>query len=247
MKRPKTALVSLLLIGVILTGCGSSTGSKSSKSANSTATSSSSTTSRKTPESAANQQATMKPYNVPKADRQSQQYQKSGVLSLPGEFSYDRVGTKLQLVQKHTYKQQTSTTGLRYRVTTIKTIKNTAKTAAAKSMAAQAFNIQHIPNPYRTVQLTFNVTNSRNQTVKIDGIKQITINNKGTVTSASGLSDASAGQSVGAHQTKTFTAMVLAGPADYRVTHLSVAFSGSYSTSGDALSKAPSALALSLQ
>lgn len=247
MKRQKTVLVSLLLAGVILTGCGSSTGSKSSKSANSTTTSSSTQTSHQTPESAANQQATMKPYSVPKSDRQSRNYQKSGVLSLPGQFSYDRVGTKLQLVQNHRYNQQTSTTGLRYRVTKIKTINNTAKTAAAKSMAAQAFNLQQIPNPYRTVQLTFSVTNSRDETVKIDGIKQVTLNHKGTVTSASGLSDASAGQSLNANQTRTFTAMILAGPADYRVTQLSVAFSGSYSTSGDALAKAPSALTLSLQ
>lgn len=239
---PKRAiLITAILLNLTLAGCQSH---KQSSVTSATSTTSS-TSSTKTPEKAASDQANMKPYQVPKAEKEKHQYQKSGVLRLPGQFSYDQAGTKLTLKSTDALTRKTSRQLLSYRLTRVKQITNHAKTQKAKQMAEQAFNLAKLPNPYQTIQLTFTVRNQRSKPVAIDGIKKIKLN-QSLINTGNSLSDASAGQVIGAHQSKQFTAMILVGPTNVKVKTMTVQFSGAYSQSGQQLSAAPTAISITL-
>lgn len=224
----------------MLTGCGGQAKSSDHSSSN---PQSSSSQQVKTPEKSASDQATMKPYNVPNTEKHNRHYQKSGMLTLPGQFAYDQAGTKLTLFQNKRLNQQTASPGIRYQITDAKRFKNNAKTKRAMQMAQQAFNIGQIPNPYQTLQIKFTVKNTTNHAVKIDGIQRISLNGSRTVAS-NGISDPSAGQLIQKRSARTFSAMILVGPTSSKIHQLDVKFSGSFNDSGQPVSKAPTAITI---
>lgn len=232
-------LMSLLVMGFSLTACTSTQSTSTSKT---TPTESASSSVPKPPADKAN----IKPYQVPTDDRRNPNYQKSGLLRLPGQFSYDTAGTKLTLKKTQTLSKKTHSNGFEVTVTGIKVIDNQAKTSQAKQMAQQAFSLAKLPNHYRTIQLKFKMTNLRRQTVLTDGVKNVTVNGSSQVSSVGGLSDASAGKPIAAKQSHTFTAMILAGQPQTQVSQLTIHFSGSFSLNGTPLSPAPAPINLSL-
>lgn len=241
MSNKRLMLTTILAIGVILAGCGSQ--AKSNK--QSQASTSSSSQQVKTPEKSASEQATMKPYKVPSSEKNNRNYQKSGLLSFPGQFAYDQAGTKLTLSQNKQLNQQTASRGISYQITDVKRFNNNAKTKRAMQMAQQAFNVGQIPNPYQTLQIKFSVKNTTAQSVKIDGIQKISLNGSRSI-AANGISDPSAGQVINKNSARTFSAMILVGPASFKVTQLTVQFSGSFNDSGQAVAKAPTAVVVKL-
>ncbi|ANZ61833.1 hypothetical protein [Secundilactobacillus paracollinoides] len=240
----------LAVIAISLAGCQQSTKSQATSSGSQSSQASQSST--KKAESAAsasssnNTVATMKNYQVPASEKQKKSYVKSGLLTIPGEFSYDKAGTKLTLKKKQNSTRKTASTGLSYQMISTKMITNSAKTSAAKQMAEQAFNVTTIANPYQTIQINFKINNQLDQDVRTDGINKVVFNGTNTATSASGLSDSSAGQTIKAHQTRTFHAMVLTGTADTTVTKLAIQFSGSFSANGEKRSSSPKTLDVAL-
>jgi len=235
-------LTVILTASLILTGCGSQ--AKTNKQAQSSSVSSSSQ-SAKTPERSASDQATMKPYQVPSSEKNDQNYQKSGLLSVPGQFAYDQAGTKLTLAQNKPQNQQTANRGITYHITDTKRFNNNAKTKRAVQMAQQAFNVGQLPNPYQTLQVKFTVNNSSENSVKIDGIQKVSLNGSKPY-SSTGISDPSAGQVIHKNQTRTFSAMILAGPTSFKINQLRIQFSGSFNQSGQPVSKTPAAIQIDL-
>lgn len=242
MSHKHLMLTAILTIGMILVGCGSQ--AKSNKTAKSGSQTSSSQQ-VKTPEKSVSDQATMKPYKVPRSEKSSHNYQKSGLLSFPGQFAYDQAGTKLTLSQNKRLNQQTASQGISYQVTDVKRFNNNAKTKRAMQMAQQAFNIGQIPNPYQTLQIKFTVKNTSDHPVKIDGIQRVTLNGSRTIAS-NGISDPSAGQVLNKNSAKTFSGMILIGPTNFKVNQINVKFSGSFNDSGQLVSKSPAALIIKL-
>lgn len=242
MLRKHLMLTAILAAGLILTGCSGQAKSSGRSSSNSQNSSSQQV---KTPAKSASDQANMKPYSVPNTEKHNRRYQKSGLLTLPGQFAYDQAGTKLTLFQNKRLNQQTASPGIRYQITNAKRFKNNAKTKRAMQMAQQAFNIGQIPNPYQTLQVKFTVKNAADHAVKIDGIQKISLNGSTTVAS-NGISDPSAGQVINKHSTRTFSAMILVGPASFKVHQLDVKFSGSFNDSGQPVSKAPATITIKL-
>lgn len=242
MKRQHLTLTAVIIAGLLLTACGGHATSQKQSSNNSE--NSTSETKQSSTKSAA-EKATMKPYQVPKSEKAKQSYQRSGLLTIPGQFSYDKAGTKLTLSENVPTHRTATSKGLVYQVTDVKRITNNAKTHRALSMAEQAFNISDIPNPYQTVQLKFKVKNNSSQPVKIDGIKAVTLNGSRTI-SSNGLNDQSAGQTIGQSQTRAFSAMILTGPTSFKINSLSVKFSGSFDESGASVSAAPETINLKL-
>ncbi|WP_054701123.1 hypothetical protein [Secundilactobacillus odoratitofui] len=158
---PKRAiLITAIFLSLTLAGCQSH---KQSSVTSATSTTSS-TSSTKTPEKAASDQANMKPYQVPKAEKEKHQYQKSGVLRLPGQFSYDQAGTKLTLKSTDALTRKTSRQLLSYRLTRVKQITNHAKTQKAKQMAEQALILLNYLTPIRRFNSLLQLeTNGQNQ------------------------------------------------------------------------------------
>lgn len=238
----KRLITVILTAGLILTGCGNQ--AKSNQQSHSKSENSSSQQVKK-PEKAASDQATMKPYKVPTSEKNNRHYQKSGLLSLPGQFAYDKVGTKLTLCQNKHLNQQSASQGLSYQITNAKRFNNRAKTKQALQMAQQAFNIGNIPNPYQTLQIKFTVKNDTSHAVKIDGIQKISLNSSRTI-SANGISDPSAGQTINANSNRAFAAMILVGPTSFKISQFSVHFSGSFNDSGQPISKSPAPITVTL-
>ncbi|MTV81333.1 hypothetical protein [Secundilactobacillus folii] len=243
MTNKHLTLTLILIAGLALSGCGSHAAT-AHRSATSSAASSTSE-SQKTPAKSASDQATMKPYQVPKSEKQNRDYRRSGLLTLPGQFAYDKVGTKLTLSQNVTQKHQTASNGIVYRVTDVKRYRNNAKTQRALSMAEQAFNVAKIPNPYQTIQIKFRVKNQSSRAIKIDGITHATINASRNIES-DGLSDPSAGATIKAGQTRAFSAMILAGPTSFKVSQLQIKFSGGFNDAGQTVIAAPKAIGIQL-
>lgn len=231
-----TVALLTLFTGFVLAACQQPHHPKSSSTASSEPSSSSENPNQ--PE----KKATMKNYTVPATDKRNPHYQKSGLLQLPGEFSYDKVGTKLTLKTTRKGRYQVHSKGLQITFTQVKVISNQAKTDQALAMAKQALSMPELPNPYQTIQLKFTVKNYRHRAVLTDGIKGIKLNSGASVTTASGLNDPSAGQLIPANGQRTFSAMAFAGPKGTTTTPLTIQFSGSFTTAGQPLSPHPDPL-----
>lgn len=242
MTRKPFILTTILTAGLILSGCGSQVKSHQTTHSSSQASSSQQV---QTPAKSASDQANMKPYKVPSSEKDNHNYQKSGLLSFPGQFAYDQAGTKLTLSQNKRLSQQTASQGISYQITDVKRFNNNAKTKRAMQMAQQAFNIGQIPNPYQTLQIKFTVKNTSGHAVKIDGIQKVSLNSSRTI-AANGISDSSAGQVINKNSSRTFSGMILVGPADFKVSQLSVKFSGSFNNSGQQVATSPAALTVRL-
>ncbi|PTM24346.1 hypothetical protein DA798_01815 [Lactobacillus sp. PFC-70] len=207
-------------------------------------------TAQKSSTSFKNQEASSKKYQAPKPDAafsasssakiaqsfkpnaaqtKGRGYVKSGNLQQPGQYTYDRVGTKLTLDQAHTRKHTIKRGPLTYRITLVRTIANTAETANAKKMAAQALNLPSIKSPYYTVQVKFTILNRGKRAVTTDGIREIRLSNGHRLSATNQLSDASAGRTIGAHrQLATFaTGLASQGKAP-KLDTLKIAFAGGY-------------------
>lgn len=238
--KPKYVLPIILLTGLTLAGCHHTT--QDHPKINHGETESSRQNSNR-PEAA---QATVKPYHVPKSEAKQSNYKKSGLLRLPGQFSYDQVGTKLTLQQSKKAAYQTSKDGITYRIQQIKQFKNQANTEQSKSMAQQAFNIAAMPNPYKTLQLKVTISNRTSKLVKLNGVSGFIYNGTRKISPSSGISDPTAGQSLSAGQTKTSSIMILVGPAKTTLDSFSVQFSGTYNASGKQLTRQPSPISVKL-
>ncbi|MFC6289362.1 hypothetical protein [Levilactobacillus angrenensis] len=171
-------------------------------------------------------------YQPQTAQTKSAHYVKSGKLKTTGQYTYDKVGTKLQLDQV-THPQTTIKSGpLTYKVTTVRVIKNTAKTAAAKRMAAQALNLASIKSPYYTIQLKFTITNRGKRDVTTDGIKTLRLSKSRQLNSAGQLSDASAGKTIPAHgHLTTFATGLASEKRQPTFKTVKVAFAAAYADS----------------
>lgn len=156
-------------------------------------------------------------------------YVKSGNLKKSGQFTYDKVGTRLQLT-KVKHPQTTLKSGqLTYKITTVRLIKNTAETAAAKRMAAQALNLSALKSPYYTIQLKFTIYNHGKQAVTTDGIKAIRLSANQQLNATNQLSDASAGKTIaGKGQLATFATGLASEKTKPTFKTIKVAFAGAY-------------------
>lgn len=148
----------------------------------------------------------------PKAKQtRSRHYVKSGNLKKAGQYTFDKVGTQLTLDQVSHPKTTVKSGQLTYKVTTVRLIKNTAKTAAAKRMAAQALNLAQLKSPYYTLQVKFTIYNHGKQALTTDGIRAIQLSGKHQLNAANQLSDASAGKTIPANGKLATFATGLAG------------------------------------
>lgn len=168
-------------------------------------------------------------YHPRSSQTKSARYVKSGNLKAAGQFTYDKVGTKLQL-DKVKHPQTTIKRGpLTYEVTTVRIIKNTAETAAAKRMAAQALNLASIKSPYYTIQVKFTITNRGNQAVTTDGIQAIQLKKNSKLNAGNQLSDASAGKTIPAKgKLATFATGLASEKTAPTFKSVKIAFSGAY-------------------
>jgi len=193
-------LLSLSIFALGLAGCQSSSGQKSTASFKDSSSQSSSY-SAKEPDAAvtsssASHKEEAQTYHPQAKLTKNARYVKSGNLKKAGQYTFDKVGTQLTLsTVKHP--QTTIKSGnLTYKVTTVRISKNTAKTAAAKRMAAQALNLAQIKSPYYTLQVKFTIYNRGKQIVTTDGIQSIRLSGNRQLNAANQLSDASAGKTI---------------------------------------------------
>lgn len=168
-------------------------------------------------------------YHPTASQTKSPNYVKSGKLNTTGQYTFDKVGTELNLRQvKHP--QTTIKSGkLTYRITTIRIIKNTAKTAAAKRMAADALDVPNIKSPYYTLQVKFTISNRGKQAVTTDGIKAIRLTKTQQLTAMAQLSDASAGKTIPARgKLDTFATGLASEKQKPTFKSVKIAFNGAY-------------------
>lgn len=168
-------------------------------------------------------------YHPDTAQTRSASYVKSGNLTRNGQYTYDKVGTKLTLNQV-THPQTTIRSGkLTYKVTTVRVIKNTAETAAAKRMAAQALNLAHLDSPYYTIQVKFTIYNRGKQALTTDGIKAIRLSASQQLNASNQLSDASAGKTIPANgKLATFATGLASEKTKPTFSSVKIAFAGAY-------------------
>lgn len=169
-------------------------------------------------------------YKPKTAQTQSKNYVKSGMLKQEGQYTFDKVGTKLTLDKVHQSAQTIKSGQLTYRIDTVRVIRNVAETADAKKMAAQALDMPSIKSPYYTLQVKFTIINRGKRAVTTDGIKAIRLNDDRQISANNQLSDASAGQTIGAHkQVATFATGLAGQTTDPNLKQIKIAFSGAYS------------------
>jgi len=186
-------------------------------------------------------------YRPKAAQTRSKNYVKSGKLSQTGQYTFDKVGTKLTLDQVHYPKQTIKSGALTYRITTVRLLRNTAETAAAKKMAAQALNLAEIDSPYYTLQVKFTITNRGKRAVTTDGIRAIKLGSDQQLTASNQLSDASAGQTIGAHnQLATFATGLASQNNAPDFDHIKIAFAGAYGRNQQQLVKPSGWLTITL-
>ncbi|WP_367294827.1 hypothetical protein [Levilactobacillus yonginensis] len=186
-------------------------------------------------------------YKPKKNQLTSPSYVKSGNLKKAGQFTYDKVGTKVQLSEVAHHAATIKSGKLTYKVTTIRLIKNTAKTAAAKRMAAQALNLPEIQSPYYTIQVKFTITNRGKQDLITDGIKSLRLRKGLQLNAANQLSDASAGKTIPAGQSLNTWATGLAGQKTKPTFKtVKIAFAGAYNGDQKQLVRPTSWLKLTL-
>lgn len=244
----KFLVTAILLPLLLLAGCQStSKPSENDSSHNSVKTSESSKASESS-KLQASKNETQANFSVPSKDKKSEQYVKSGKLTKINQFSYDSLGTKLTLKNSKTSHLITQNKQIKYELTNHKIYQNKATTSRAVDAAETAFSTVKIGSSYTTLQLKFTVTNYLNKPILIDGVSRIKFNNAGTVSSASGLSDSSAGQQIKANSSKSFFAMALL-PNDRlkKLNPVSISFSGGYNSTGSQIAKTPATLQLQLE
>ncbi|AYM03045.1 hypothetical protein [Levilactobacillus yiduensis] len=225
------ALVGLSLLVLGLAGCQSSADKSTASFKNSSAKSSSYHAPK--PDAAVSGSSSTKKeaqtYRPKTAQTKSPHYVKSGKLKTAGQYTYDKVGTKLQLDQVKHPRTTIKRGPLTYKVTTVRILKNTAKTAAAKRMAAQALNLASIKSPYYTIQVKFTITNRSKQDLTTDGIKTLRLSQNRQLNAAGQLSDASAGKTIPArgHLT-TFATGLASEKKQPTFKTVKIAFAGAY-------------------
>lgn len=193
-------LVGLAVLTLGLTGC-QSNGHQSTASFKESSSRQSSSYSAKEPDAAVTASSSAKKeeaqtYRPKAAQTKSRQYVKSGNLKRSGQYTFDKVGTQLTLAKVSHPKTTIKSGQLTYKVTTVRLIKNTAKTAAAKRMAAQALNLAQIKSPYYTLQVKFTIYNHGKRDLATDGIQAIRLSRQHQLNAANQLSDASAGKTI---------------------------------------------------
>ncbi|MFC6274651.1 hypothetical protein ACFQET_03880 [Levilactobacillus tangyuanensis] len=191
--------ISLLTLG--LTACGDNA-AKSTASFKNSSSKTSSSYKAPEPDAAVTGSSSKKEaqtYKPKTSATKSAEYVKSGNLKKTGQYTFDKVGTRLQLASVSHPKTTIKSGKLTYKVTTVRLIKNTAETAAAKRMAASALNLSSIKSPYYTIQVKFTISNSGNQALTTDGIKTIRLSADHDLNAAGQLSDASAGKTIPAN------------------------------------------------
>lgn len=226
-------LLSLSLLALGLAGC-QSNGQKSTASFKDSSSQSSSYSAKEpdaavTASSSSSQKEEAQTYQPKAAQTKSAHYIKSGNLKKTGQYTFDKVGTQLTLA-KVSHPQTTVKAGnLTYKVTTVRIIKNTAKTAAAKRMAAQALNLAQIKSPYYTLQVKFTIYNRGKQTVTTDGIQAIRFSGNRQLNAANQLSDASAGKAIPAKgQLATFATGLVSEKTKPTFKTVTIKFAGAF-------------------
>ncbi|MFD1456697.1 hypothetical protein ACFQ44_13640 [Levilactobacillus lanxiensis] len=231
MRLSKVAILVSLLAVVGLAGCQNNASKSTASFKNSSSQSSSYHAAN--PDAAVTQSSSSKKEAQtyePKADQtKSARYVKSGNLKTSGQYTYDKVGTKLQLAKVKHPRTTIKSGDLTYKVTTVRLIKNTAKTAAAKRMAAQALNLTTLKSPYYTIQVKFTITNDGDQDVTTDGIQAIRLKKGLELNAANQLSDASAGKTIAAHdKLDTFATGLASEKTKPTFKSVKIAFAGAY-------------------
>ncbi|WP_125579764.1 hypothetical protein [Levilactobacillus cerevisiae] len=230
--RQITLIAGLSVVVLGLAGCQSS-GQKSTASFKNGSSQSSSYSAPK-PDAAVTSSSSSKKeaqtYQPTAKQTRGASYVKSGNLKSSGQFTYDRVGTKLQLAKVKHPKTSIKSGKLTYKVTTVRVIENTAETAAAKRMAAQALNLITLESPYYTIQVKFTITNRGSQDMKTDGIKALRLKKGLELNAANQLSDASAGKTIAAHgKLATFATGLASEKTAPTFKSVKIAFAGAYS------------------
>lgn len=163
------------------------------------------------------------------AQTKSSRYVASGNLTKRGQYTYDNVGTKLSLNRIRHPQATLKSGGFTYKVTTVRLIKNVAKTTAARKMAAQALNLKTLKSPYYTLQIKFTVTNHRQQDLTTDGIQAIQLDNRHQLNATNQLSDASAGKTIPANsRLKTYATGLASQKTPPTFKQIKIAFAGAY-------------------
>lgn len=179
-------------------------------------------------------------YSVPKKDTKKANYVKTGNLAKPRQFTFDRFGTRQQLTKINQSPKSMTADGLTYQITKVRVVENSPKTEAAKQAAAQTLNLQSVPSKYYTFVINYSVTNNRNSSVALNGINNIKTNKGQTLTTASQLSDSSAGNHLTKGQSKTFVSVgYLHNYATQPTTKVTMNFGAIYDLNGKQLAAAP--------
>ncbi|PWG00693.1 hypothetical protein [Levilactobacillus bambusae] len=129
----------------------------------------------------------------------------------PGEFTYDQVGTRQQLLKMRTKHHKIQSGPLSYTITRVRVIKNHAVNQPALNYAEQQFNAKPLARTYYTVQLSFLVQNHSSQDLVLGGVKQLKLSNGVTLAPNQQLSDRSAGRIIRSHKSLTTSALGLLG------------------------------------
>jgi len=231
MRLSKVAILAGLLAVVGLAGCqnnpSKSTASFKESSSQSSNYRAANPDAAVTPSSSSKKEA--QTYEPKATQTKSARYVKSGNLKSSGQYTYDKVGTKLQLAKVKHPRTTIKSGALTYKVTTVRLIKNTAKTAAAKRMAAQALNLTTLKSPYYTIQVKFTITNNGDHDVTTDGIQALRLKKNLELNAANQLSDASAGKMIAAHgKLATFATGLASEKTKPTFKSVKIAFAGAY-------------------
>ncbi|NJE31854.1 hypothetical protein [Ligilactobacillus agilis] len=155
----------------------------------------------------------------------------NGELLKPGQWLNDDFEGKVTLEKIWTPNVDISDGPLTAKITTVKILKTEPKTKDQLSDAKDSYQTNSITNPYYTIQVSYELTNTSDQEVGFNGIDSIVTTTGQQLSPDSYLQDSGIGTTMAAHGTKKIYAVGLLNDGDYsKIKDIAITLGSVYET-----------------
>lgn len=173
-------------------------------------------------------------FSIPQQDKDSKNYREQGQLKKPGQFTYSKLGQRVELRQVVNSKAVVKNGSVKYHFKTLKLLVNSSKTMEAQQNARNKFNDQDLGRQFMTVQVKYDIENMAPYDIYTDGVVAVSFMNGTAVTALSGLQNddrLKAGISANSKVSTWVTVLVPASQRDQLQT-MNVEFASVYDANG---------------
>lgn len=129
----------------------------------------------------------VRPYRVPRKERQDQHYQVDGHLKELGDFTYQAAGQRIELIGQTKLDQTVKSGQVDYRLEQVQYYANVARTTAALEQAKKLFKHGQLPREFTTLLLVYEIKNTGSARIKTAGLAAVTLPDGQVVSPIKGL------------------------------------------------------------